>query len=264
MLFRRLIMNAIGVGVLAGLVMSFMQILTVNPVLLAAESFEQSSAAEQSYPASVTAAKDQAAVQEHAADGHHHSTDAWGPEEGAERNLFTLLSNVMAGIGFAALVLAVMSQLQLLGIAKISVTKGLAWGVAGFLAFFLAPGIGMPPEIPGAQSASVASRQTWWAIVVVCVSIGLLVLAYAPVKWKVLGLVSIVFPYLINIPHTEGPVFSHPDPSTVESLLALHQQFFLVSGISNFVFWIVLGTFCGWVLNRWVLTNTVQPLPEAV
>ncbi len=250
MLFRRLVMNAVVVGFIAGFVLSIVQILTVNPIIVAAESFEQAE------PAGVVTGQHE---QTPATGGHHHSADAWAPKDGIERLLSTLVANVMAGIGFAALVLALMSQLQIQGIATVSVPKGLAWGIAGFLAFFLAPGIGMPPEIPGAVSAPIASRQLWWVLVVVGVSIGLLVLAYAPVKWKAFGLLSIAAPYLVSIPHYDGPMFTHPDPDAVNALTGLHQQFFMVSGMSNFVFWLVLGTASAWVLNRWVLAGLHTP-----
>ena len=108
MLFRRLVMNAVIVGVLAGLLLSVMQVLAVNPISFAAEDFEQANAVE--------ASDDQDRIV--AADDHHHSHDGWAPEDGTERLFFSFVANVMAGIGFAVMVLALMSQLQLQGIAS--------------------------------------------------------------------------------------------------------------------------------------------------
>lgn len=225
-------------GFLAGLVLTVAQVASVNPIIFAAEAFE------------VEQAHDHAT--------HDHAEKAWTPEDGAERTGYTVLANILVGIGFAALLLAVMSQMQLQGLTRLSVLKGLAWGAAGFLAFFVAPGMGLPPEIPGIEAAPVEHRQTWWLFAVVCVGAGLMVLSFVPLKYKGLGAVLVVLPYLVEIPHAQGPVFSHPDAETVEALTQLHQQFIIASGLSSFVFWLVLGGLSAWVLNAWILRG-VQP-----
>ena len=252
MLFRRLVLNAVIVGVIAGLLLSVMQVLAVNPIIFAAEVFEHANAVESSIDQELIVA----------ADDHHHSHDGWAPEDGTQRLFFSFIANVMAGIGFALMVLALMSQLQLQGIVRMSLPKGLTWGVAGFLGFFLAPGIGMPPEIPGAVAAPIVSRQLWWILAVAGVSVGLLLLAYAPVKWKAAGLLSVALPYLVSIPHSDAPMFSNPDPAVVNSLTDLQQQFFIASGLSNFVFWLAIGAISAWILNRWVLSDRSATVGE--
>ena len=161
MIFRRTIVSAILVGLLAGLLLSAFQVLTVNPIIFAAESFE------------IPETHD-----------HEHSDEAWGPSDGTERTAFTVLSNVFAGIGFAAIVLSMMSQLQVQGVTRLSALKGLAWGLAGFIAFFVAPGIGLPPEIPGIEAQPVENRQLWWLFAVISVATGFLLISFAPIKLK--------------------------------------------------------------------------------
>lgn len=235
MIFRRIIYNALLVGLMAGILLSAMQIMGVNPIIFSAESFEVEEA--------------------HSHGSHAHSEEAWAPADGKERTLYTVVANVFAGIGFAAILLALMSQLQLQGMTQLTVVKGLLWGILGFTAFFLAPGIGVPPEIPGIEAAPVEHRQLWWLLAVGSVGLGILILAFAPIKYKALGIIALILPYAVPIPHHEGPAFAHPDPAAVETLTALHQKFILLSGASNLVFWLALGAACAWVLNQWVLKD---------
>lgn len=237
MLFRKTILSALLVGLLAGVVLSLVQIMMVNPIIFEAETFEMPDTHSHGHHES----------------GGHHSHEEWAPEDGSERTFYTIISNISAGIGFAAIILALMSQLQLFGVTRTNVFKGLLWGVAGFIAFFVAPGLGVPPEIPGIEAAPIEHRQLWWLLTVCCAGIGLLILAFASIKVKALGLFLLTAPYLVPIPHSHGPLFTHPNPDAVASLTSLHEQFVLYSGISNFIFWVVLGSISAWLLNRWIL-----------
>ena len=133
--------------------------------------------------------------------------------------------------------------------------SGLLWGSAGFLAFFVAPGIGLPPEIPGIEAAAIENRQSWWMITTLCVGAGLLILAYAPLKFKVVSVALFALPYLLEVPHHQGPAFTYPDAEAVTALTQLHQQFIVASGATNLVFWLVLGLLCAWVLKNKVLKD---------
>jgi len=242
MIFRRLIVSALLVGLLSGLILSLVQIMAVNPIIFAAETFEVS--------------EPETSVHDHHdhsnGHSHTHSEDAWSPIDGVERTLYTVLSNVLAGFGFSAVLLALMSQLQGQGLTRVNVLKGCIWGVAGFLAFFVAPGVGLPPEIPGVEAAVIGSRQLWWAAAVSGAGAGLLLLFFAPTKFKALGVLAILVPYLMPIPHHDGAVFAHPDTYAVERLTELHQQFILASGITNLIFWLALGAISAWALNRFI------------
>lgn len=242
MIFRRIIYTALLVGLLAGLVLSAAQFAAVNPIIFAAESYEAES----------HGAEGVATDHNH---GSHDHGDAWAPENGIERSLYTIFANVAAGIGFAAILLALMGQLQLSGITQLSTCKGILWGIAGFIAVFIAPAIGISPELPGADAAAIERRQLWWILAVVLVAIGLLILSFAPLKYKAIGLISLVIPYIVTIPTHQGPAFTNPDPKAVEALSSLSQQFIINSAASNLLFWITLGVLASWGLNRWVLKN---------
>lgn len=251
MLFQRLIMSSLFIGVVAGLCLSLAQVLAVNPIIFAAETFEVADEA----PAEATSAHHHDS-HDHGHDHHSHDHgEEWGPEDGAERTGYTVLSNVLAGIGFGALLLPIMALLQLRGVTQVTLGKSVLWGVAGFLAFFVAPAIGLPPEIPGIEAAPIENRQVWWLFAVAAAAAGLLVLAFAPMKAKAAGIVLLALPYVVSIPHHQGPAFSHPDPEAVSALTQLHQQFIVMSGATNLLFWLVLAVAAGWALKRRVLNN---------
>lgn len=243
MIFRRIIFQALFVGLIAGLLMSLAQSISTTPIIIQAEAFEQEP------DMSLVPAEMQV---EHS---HTHDDEAWAPEDGGERTFYTVLSNVLAGIGFAAMMLAVMSQMQSAGLTRLSLVKGLLWGVAGYIAFFLVPAIGLPPEIPGVEAAAVENRQLWWVMAVLASLIGLGVLAFAPVKFKALGVLALALPFVFKAPHPAGPLFAHPDPAVVSSLTQLHQQFVFAAGATNLVFWLALGVLSAWALNRFVLNG---------
>jgi len=248
MLFRRIIFSAIFIGILAGLIFTAVQSFSISPIIFAAEKFEISA------PEPVV----QAHHHEAGANAHHHDAEAWGPEDGTERALYTMLSNVLAGIGFSAVLLALMSQLQIQGITKLSLIKGFAWGLAGFIAFFAIPGIGLPPEIPGIEAPPLENRQSWWLLAVIASGVGLAILAFAKGFLKLVGLFFIALPYLVGAPHSSGPEFAHPDAAAVATLIDLHHQFIVASGISNLLFWLVIGGLSAWVLNRKILTGQLD------
>ena len=235
MIFSRIIYSAVGIGLLTGLLLSLLQIVSIDPIIFAAESYEVES------PARAPAGHE----------GHDHDHSGWAPEDGFERTFYTVLSNISAAIGFAVIMLALMNLVSLLRQSGYSLLHGLLWGLAGFAAFYLAPGIGLPPEIPGIEAAPTGHRQAWWVLTVASVGAGLGLLALAPLRYKALSLPFFSIPYLVGAPHPEGPLFAHPDPAAVAALMDLHQRFIVVSGITNLVFWVALGLACGYAFKRW-------------
>jgi adenosylcobinamide kinase/adenosylcobinamide-phosphate guanylyltransferase len=47
------------------------------------------------------------------------------------------------------------------------------WGLAGFAVFTLAPGLGLPPELPAMPAADLLARQVWWIGTAAATAIGL-------------------------------------------------------------------------------------------
>jgi len=215
---KKLIVSALWAGLWAGLLLTALQSYQVIPSLLHAEVYEQ-------------AADHQAHV-----DGavHQHEPDAWQPTNGAERTLFTALANISLAVGFA-LLLGAASTLRG-GIN--SWRQGLYWGLAGYSIFFVAPSLGLPPELPGTLAADLEARQLWWLMTVFDTALGLWLLVFAKTKLNQLfGAVLLLSPHVIGAPQPE-----------VQGSLApaeLASTFIMATAFANALFWLTLGALMG-------------------
>lgn len=245
-MFRSLILSACLIGVIIGLIVTAVQAVGVTPILLDAEQYEIAEA-----PAPHTHSHgEQAGHSPESAAEHHHGGEDWAPADGAERTFYTAISNIFAGIGFAAVMLVVMTQLRERGKLTLTPSRGLLLGIVGYLAVFVAPSIGLPPEIPGTAAAPLEARQLWWVFTVLMALAGFAMLFLARGWLKLVGLPLLAAPYLVMPPHPDGPLFSHPDPSAVAALNQLHQEFIWASGITNLVFWVLAGLLCAFAVKR--------------
>lgn len=176
----------------------------------------------------------------HAHGGDHgHTHSGWVPEDGFQRESLTVLANVVTAIGFG-LMLVVASELAG-GIQ--SWRQGLYWGFAGFAVFTLAPGLGLPPELPGMPAADLVPRQIWWVATVAATAGGLALIAFG--KGAVLALVGVA---LIVAPHIIGA----PQPVSHDSLVPveLQSQFVTAATLTSLVFWLILGAMVGTLRDR--------------
>ncbi len=254
-MFRRIIFAAAISGVLAGLLLSAVQSMRSVPLILLAETYETaahtlgSGAVPHTHMESgVTHTHSGgAAMHTHnsAAATHSHETAAThmhGPAGGASADLsrtaLAAVSNIVAAIAFALLLIA---GFVLRGGADWR--KGVLWGLGGFAAFSLAPSLGLPPELPGAFAAPVPDRQLWWALTVALTAAGLAVAAFAPGRgWKVLGAALIALPHLIGAPQPIQHGGLAPE--------ALAREFAVAALLASGLFWIALGGLSGYFFNR--------------
>lgn len=239
MLFRRIVLYALLVGSVSGLLLTAVQFWQVIPIIRSAERFEGE-------PAFAPA---------HELAGQEHSAGAWEPAEGVERIGFTALSNVLTAAGFALIILAAMvASLRTSAATKLDWRYGLLWGAAGYAVFFLAPALGLPPEIPGAAAAPLDARQLWWLFAVVCTAAGLAGAAFgkSPWRWSALGL--LVVPYLVGAPHPPTAMFAEQPPAAAAELAGLARQFIGATAIANAALWLALGLASVWALRRIVST----------
>lgn len=227
-IFRNVVFLAAIAGLFAGIVMTGLQSFFTVPLILQAESYE---AVAPAHDHGGGAALDH----EHAAvSGHDHGGEAWAPEDGAERTFYTAAANIVTGIGFGLLLVAVSEFAG--GIA--GWRAGLLWGLAGFGIFTLAPGLGLPPELPAMPAADLFARQLWWIATVCATAAGLALIAFGrTIFLTVLGVALIVAPHLVGAPQ---PV-SHETPVPAD----LHHRFVVAVTLTNFVFWLVLGGVAG-------------------
>jgi cobalt transporter subunit CbtA len=245
MLFRRIVFYALLVGGVAGLLLTVAQIWQVIPIIESAETMEDALAA------SHEAAGHSAAAHSHSHGAHDHGGGAWAPSDGVERTAYTLLANVLIAIGLALILLAAMvASLRSDASTRLDWRHGLLWGAAGYAVFFLAPALGIPPEIPGQAGAPLEARQFWWLIAVLCTAAGLAGVAFgkSPWRWAFLGL--LVVPYLIGVPQGPNDMFPGHPPAAAAELEGLARQFFSATAVANAVLWLALGLASVWAVRR--------------
>lgn len=236
-MIRRVLFAALAAGVLAGLFMALLQEVTTTPLILQAELYENTGRGGASHP------HDNATSS--AVGGHGHG-DAWAPEAGFERSLFSALTNVLGGIGFALLLIA---GFVLRG-APVDPMRGVLWGLGGFAAFTLSPALGLAPEVPGAAAAELVSRQVWWLAAIATAGTGLWLLAFGrSTVWRLAGVAVLVLPHAIGAPHVPAG-----EAGLVPPELAAH--FAAASIVVQGVFWAVLGWLTATFYTRFGVTET--------
>lgn len=222
--FRQLVSAALWAGLLAGLLLTAVQRLQVIPTLLQAEVYERQASTGASTPR-----------HEHDGSEGHAMHVAWQPQAGWQRTFFTAVANTGLAIGFALL----LGVAMLLRGCEKNWRRGLLWGAAGYLVFFIAPALGLPPEVPGTAAAQLGDRQAWWLLTVLASGAGLALLVFAgKARVKMLGGLLLLLPYLIGAPQPLSPASSAP--------AELAQTFVLATALANAVFWLALGGFMGW------------------
>jgi cobalt transporter subunit CbtA len=244
--FRNVVFVAALAGLVAGLVLTALQVFATVPLILQAEVYEQAGEATHEHavaPAQPAAdnMSTMAMASPAAAEEHEHDPGAWQPADGFERYAFTVIANLVTGIGFA-LILVVASEFAG-GI--IGWRQGLLWGLAGFAVFTLAPGLGLPPELPAMPAADLTTRQVWWWGTVAATAGGLALISFRrTLPFSALGLVLIVAPHVIGA----------PQPLIYETAIpeGLHHQFVVAVTVTNLVFWVVLGAVAGALRMRFL------------
>lgn len=221
-MFRRIMMTALVAGTLAGIFVWCVQLVTTTPLIHHAEQYEGGGG--------------------HSDDGaetDHGTAATWMPQEGFERHAFTLLSSVLMGVGFGFILTAVFA----LRGKEIDTRQGVLWGLGGFAALYVAPALGLPPELPGMMGADVSDRQLWWAATAVAtaISLGLLVFGENMVI-RLAGVVIMVIPHVVGAPH--------PSEYSTGVPAELVAQFAVSSLITVGLFWIVLGGLVGYFFRK--------------
>jgi len=235
---RETVLAAIVAGLVAALVFTLVQSIWVTPLILQGETYEDAAEGSLGHheTESLGDAHHDASVE------HHHDADEWKPQEGWQRTLFTFAANLLMGVGYSFVLVA----LYLLWREPKSTLAGAMYGLAGFVVFFAAPGLGLPPELPGTAAAELIARQQWWVMTAVATAAGLILFFSQPRWWmRILALAIIVAPHLVPAPHP-----------AVESSLApaeLQSQFRLATTVCNAIFWLSLGLASGGAFRKWVV-----------
>jgi cobalt transporter subunit CbtA len=226
--FRNIVLLAAIAGVLAGLGMTVAQQLTTVPLILKAEVFEEQGAA----PAHDHGDTAQAQSQEEG---------GWSPTNGFERTAFSVIANVVTGVGFALLLIAASELFGGIGDWR----QGVFWGLAGFAVFTLAPGLGLPPELPAMPAAELGPRQLWWVATALSTATALGLLFYGRSAWAILAAIALlVAPHLIGAP--QPPSYATPIPE------GLHHSFVVAVVLTTLLFWVLLGGLAGLFRRRFI------------
>ena len=226
-IFRRLVFTAVFAGLFAGSLISLAHYFGTASIIARAEVFEKTVGGADATPAHSHATAD-------AAPHDHAAAAEWEPQNGIERTIYTVLANVITATAFSLLLVA---AFEVRG-GNVTWHTGLLWGLAGFVVFTLAPGLGLPPELPGTVAAPVAARKLWWALTAAAAAtgLGLLLLQRNPAL-ILAGVVLLVAPHLYGAPQPSE--YGSTAPET------LAHEFRVVATVTSLVFWIILGAAAG-------------------
>ncbi len=232
-MIHRVLLSAIVAGFIAGIFVSVFQMEKVHPLILQAELYENTevsagdSGETESNVDAIEFAKQLAEI------------NAWAPEDGIERYIYSFGSNIVIGVGFGLLMVSAF----LFRGRPVNGTQGLLWGFAGFMVFNLAPGLGLPAELPGMAAADLEGRQSWWLMTAGATALGLGLLAFTKTwLWRVAGILFLALPHVIGAPHPEE--FWGEVPPELAAL------FVMASIVSNLIFWSALGAAAGWIWGK--------------
>ncbi|QFT58397.1 putative cobalt transporter subunit (CbtA) [Sulfitobacter sp. THAF37] len=218
----RILISALFAGALAGAIIGLLQLIFVQPVLLHAELYESGELVH--FGADPVSA--------------HPALPGFDLMRDGLSVIFTMLTYT----GYALILVAAMSFGEDRG-ARIDGRWGILWGVAGFVAFHLAPGFTLAPEVPGVAAADVALRQIWWFATAISACVALWLLAFGS-NWAAWGAAALLLaaPHLIGAPEPES--FTGPVPTEIGALFAARAL-----GI-GLVAWVLLGSFAGYFWQR--------------
>ncbi|MGB3245500.1 MAG: CbtA family protein [Sulfitobacter sp.] len=214
----RYVISSLFAGALAGLIAGILQLYFVQPVLLHAELYETG------------------ALVHFGAEPVTAHPDLPGLD--LMRDGLSLIFTMLTYTGYALIMIAVMSIAEDRG-ATIDGRSGILWGIAGFVAFHLAPGFTLAPEVPGAAAADVTARQVWWFSTAGAAAVALWLLAFGK-SWMPWGVAVILLlaPHVIGAP--EPDTFTGPVPTEIGALFAAR-----AFGV-GLAAWVLLGCFAGY------------------
>jgi cobalt transporter subunit CbtA len=229
--FRTIVFSATVAGLIVGAAVTVAQLCGTIPLIQRSELYEHAVPKEATQPP-ITGA--------HKYAGHDHVIE-WEPKDGLQRNTFTAAANILTAVGFSLLlagIYAMKSQFQ-----SVTWREGLLWGAGGFIVFTAAPGLGLPPDLPGMPVADLHVRQIWWIATATATASGLGLVVFRPsVSASILGCCLIVLPHLVGAPH---PPEAHSDVPE-----ALSHDFIVAVTLTNLLFWVLLGVLTSIAFRR--------------
>lgn len=247
--FRSIVFSSVIAGFIVGLIVTVAQQFGTVPLILKAEVFEKAAETHQHDAPQAAAAGHDHASHDHA--DHDHGAEAWEPRDGFERSAYTAAANVLTAIGFALLLAGFFAVRSGATGAGVSWHEGLMWGLAGFAVFTIAPGLGLPPELPGVPAAPLLSRQIWWLAAIFATAAGLALIVFRhSVPAAIAGVILLILPHMIG-----APELAHVETNVPSSL---SHQFVTAVTVTSLIFWSLLGAVTSAIFARFDHSTDVR------
>jgi cobalt transporter subunit CbtA len=235
-IFRHVVLAAAVSGLVAGIAMTGIQQVSTMPLILEAETFESVAGTAGGGHDHAPAARADAAAATAAVEAEE---EGWAPADGIERTAYTALANIATAIGFALMLIV---AAELAG-GFTGWRHGLFWGLAAFVVFTLAPGLGLPPELPAMPAGPLGARQVWWVATATATAGGMALLVFRRTAgMAVLGVALMILPHLVGAPEPDSYETAVPE--------GLAHDFVVAVVIGSLVFWALLGGVAGWLRSR--------------
>ncbi len=222
MYFRNLVLSAFIIAISVGAIFSIYQAVFITPIIVDSEVYEV-----------IETTTNQVA--------------AWAPEDGIERETWSFVTNFLLCFAYALILLSAMATQT-----SVTVVKGLFWGGAAYLSVFVAPALGLPPEIPGMEAAYLEGRQGWWLLTVVLTVIALWLIAFHSAMNKIIGVLLLLIPHFIGAPQPEIDGFINTDPQAIEALTQLWHKFIIQTSLANALLWLLIGGSSGYLVEKFI------------
>lgn len=228
-MIARLFWVALAAGLAAGLVAAGVQAVGIWPLIDTAETFEVA---------------DPAAAHE------------WSPE-GAARAAWSVIFDILAGVGFALLANGALLVFRSLRDVTPDWRVGAALAAFGFATFSLAPAFGLAPALPGMAEGDLVARQVWWlATAAATLSGGVLMFLGRRSQDWLFGVVLLAAPHVIGAPgEAMGLIGLLSQTGTIgEGSLPvdLAKRFAVLSLAAAAIFWAALGFASAWLQRRYL------------
>jgi len=245
----KLFTSALFAGLLAGLIAVLLQFFLMEPLVLEGEAYETGAkvhfggvvAGHDHSAHDHGTAADDAAEAHVEGDGHSHE-HADTSESNSARFALAFFSEFVIWVGFGLLMVAGFAVAERFGHA-ITVQAGLLWGIAGFVAFQLMPGLGLSPELPGIPAADLQARQIWWVGCAISSVLAMVAFGYgrSPVFIAV-GIGLLILPHLFGAPRLDEFLGTAPP--------GLAAEFVTHSMVVSMAAWTALGVLAGYFWQR--------------
>ncbi len=240
-MLKKLLTSALFAGVAAGVLAAVLHFALLVPIIIEAERYETGALTH------FTAAPDQAPGDAtSAAADEGPDTSLWHRDTNPlHRGIMTFGAEMVNYTGLALLMAALFAVAEKYG-HRITARQGILWGLAGFLAFHVAPAAGLPPETPGIPAAPLGARQMWWVATVLSSGVGIALIAFGrALLLPAVGVVLILLPQLVGAPHPAE--LAGVVPPSVEGLFA--GRSIAVAAVT----WPFLGFISAWFWQRKVV-----------